>query len=128
MPPFSSNTHTRNHNKHTFREKGCIIQSPQVLRRKDTEIFFGKGVKPSYLNDDALARTLDKLYDANPKKVFSTLALQALMHENIDTKVLHGDTTARLLYGEYEEESDEEGLLKNNLGLQQRTPHRFKAI
>ncbi len=94
----------------------ALYKVHKFFEEKDTEIFFGKGVKPSYLNDDALARTLDKLYDANPKKVFSTLALQALMHENIDTKVLHGDTTARLLYGEYEEESDEEGLLKITWG------------
>ncbi|MDN5332538.1 MAG: hypothetical protein PWP45_1763 [Tepidanaerobacteraceae bacterium] len=51
----------------------------------------------------------------NPKKVFSTLALKVVIHENIDTKVLHGDTTARLLYGEYEE-GDEEGFLKITWG------------
>lgn len=88
----------------------ALYKVHKFFEEKDTEILFGKGVKPSHLNDDALARTLDKLYNANPKKVFSTLALKAVMHENIDTKVLHGDTTARLVYGEYEEGDGEEFL------------------
>ena len=93
----------------------ALYKVHKFFEEKDTEILFGEGVKPSHLNDDALSRTLDKFYDANPKKVFSTLALKALMHENIDAKILHGDTTARLLYGEYDE-GEEEGLLKITWG------------
>lgn len=94
----------------------ALYKVHQFFEEKDTEILFGKGVKPSHLNDDALARTLDKLYDADPKKVFSTLALKAIAHENIDAKVLHGDTTARLVYGEYEEDNDDEEILNITWG------------
>lgn len=71
---------------------------------QDVELLFGKGVKADYFNDDALGSTLDKIYAANPKKVFSAVALKAQLKEDINCRVLHGDTTARLMYGAYEQE------------------------
>lgn len=82
------------------------------MRKRTQKCFFGSEVKPEHLNDDALARALEKLYDANPKKVFSTLALKAVLQENIDIGVIHGDTTTRLLFGEYDKSDEEQRLIK----------------
>ena len=41
-------------------------------------MLFGEGVVADELNDDALARALDKLHEATPWKVYSTLAMQAM--------------------------------------------------
>ncbi|MDN5332622.1 MAG: hypothetical protein PWP45_1847 [Tepidanaerobacteraceae bacterium] len=71
----------------------ALYKVHKFFEEKDTEVLFDHGVKPAHLNDDALARTLDKLYKANPKKVFSTLALKAVLQENVNISVLHGDTT-----------------------------------
>jgi len=71
---------------------------------QDVELLFGKGVKADHFNDDALGNTLDKIYAAGPKKVFSTMVLKAQLIEEITRRLLHGDTTARLMYGAYEQE------------------------
>jgi len=71
---------------------------------QDVELLFGKGVKANHFNDDALGSTLDKIYAAGPKKVFSAVALRAQLKEDITYLALHGDTTARLMYGAYEQE------------------------
>jgi transposase len=73
-------------------------------REQDVELLFGKGVKANYFNDDALGNTLDKIYASGPKKVFSAVVLKAQLKENINYRVLHSDTTARLTYGAYEQE------------------------
>jgi len=67
----------------------------------DVELIFGKGYKSSDFNDDALARTLDKIHAAGAKKVFCHAALKALLKEELPFDILHADTTARLVYGDY---------------------------
>lgn len=47
-------------------------------RDQDVELLFGPGVTAQELNDDALARALDKLHEASPWTVYSTLALHAV--------------------------------------------------
>ena len=47
----------------------------------DVELIFGKGYKSSDFSNDALARTLDKIYAAGAKKVFCHAALKALLKE-----------------------------------------------
>lgn len=81
-------------------------RSPLYLVEKhygemDVELIFGKGFKSSDFNDDALARTLDKIYAAGAKKVFCHAALKALLKEELPFDTLHADTTARLVYGDY---------------------------
>ena len=81
-------------------------RSPLYLVEKhyaemDVELIFGKGYKSSDFNDDALARTLDKIYAAGAKKVFCHTALKALLKEELPLDTLHADTTARLVYGDY---------------------------
>ena len=84
-------------------------RSPLYLVEKhyaemDVELIFGKGFKSSDFNDDALARTLDKIYAAGAKKVFCHAALKALLKEELPFDILHADTTARLVYGDYPQE------------------------
>jgi transposase len=81
-------------------------RSPLYLVEKnyaemDVELIFGKGFKSSDFNDDALARTLDKIYAAGAKKVFCHASLQALLKEELNNDILHADTTAKLVYGDY---------------------------
>ena len=82
-------------------------------REQDVELLFGPGIVFDYFNDDALGKTLDKIYKAGPKKVFSAVTLKAQLKEEITYRVLHGDTTARLVYGDYEHK---EGLLNITRG------------
>lgn len=69
------------------------------------KLLFGSGVIHDYFNDDVLAGSLDRIHAAGPKKVFSTVVLQARLREDLSYLILHGDTTARLVYGAYLEEN-----------------------
>ncbi len=73
---------------------------------QDVELLFGPGVTADSLNDDALARALDKLYEATPWTVYSTLALHALSKLGHRLGPIHCDTTSFSLEGAYERQSD----------------------
>lgn len=78
----------------------------------DTEALFGEGVMPEHLNDDAIARALDRISEAKPESMFTTLCLSLYSKFDIIFKRLHSDTTTLSFYGEYEEseESKEDDL------------------
>ncbi len=79
----------------------------------DTEALFGKGVMPQHLNDDAIARALDRISEAKPEGLFSTLCLSLYTKFNIAFNRLHSDTTTISFYGAYEDfENEEEDTLK----------------
>jgi transposase len=75
---------------------------------QDLANLFGKGVLLQDLNDDCLARALDKLAESISKKVISCIVLQALSSENITITHLHSDTTSVSVYGEYEDQEDDD--------------------
>lgn len=81
-----------------------LYKIEKYYREQDLELLFGPGITADDFNDDVLGRTLDKVYIANPKKVFCNFALKAVTKEDIDLSILHGDTTSRLVYGQYEGE------------------------
>ena len=78
----------------------CNVE--KFYMKQDTELLLGSGVACTDLNDDALGRMLDKVYAAGPKKIFSALALSAVITDNVDLSILHGDTTSRFTYGRFE--------------------------
>ncbi|HHY46301.1 MAG TPA: IS1634 family transposase [Firmicutes bacterium] len=73
----------------------------RFFKFQDTENLLGQGVTHEDLNDDCLARALDMLAEANPKKVTSTIMLNALTIEDIPLTQIHADTTSISVYGEY---------------------------
>ena len=83
-------------------KRTALYQVENSFREYDLELLFGPGVSPEDFNDDVLGRTLDKFYAANPKKVFSTFALKAIAKDNVDLSIIHGDTTSKVVYGQYE--------------------------
>ncbi|MBB6282846.1 hypothetical protein HNR34_001190 [Geobacillus subterraneus] len=65
------------------------------------------GLNPSWLNDDALARHLDRLYEADIHKVISTCLIHLYRKERLSLRVFHADTTDKTVYGAYESASPE---------------------
>ncbi|KAF0993621.1 IS1634 family transposase [Geobacillus sp. TFV-3] len=63
------------------------------------------GLQPSWFNDDAIARHLDRLYDANIHQVISACLVQIYKEEGIPLRVFHADTTDVSVYGTYESAS-----------------------
>jgi transposase len=69
---------------------------------QDTEVLFGKGITAQDFNDDALGRTLDRLYDAGPKQILTSLTLRHLLQSNKPLWFAHADTTSKSFHGLYE--------------------------
>jgi len=60
------------------------------------------------VNDDRAARVLDALWDADPQKVFSAVANEAIRLYDLDTSVIHGDTTSKSFQGVFDETDGDE--------------------
>ena len=54
------------------------------------------------INDDRAARVLDAMWDADPQKVFSAVSNEAVRLHDLDTSVIHGDTTSKSFQGVFD--------------------------
>jgi len=79
-----------------------LSRIPQHFASMNTELLFGRGVKASDFNDDAIARTLDKIYEAGTASLYSQLALSAFTTFDIPLGNLHADTSSHAFYGDYD--------------------------
>ncbi|SCW59942.1 protein of unknown function, partial [Paenibacillus tianmuensis] len=86
--------------------KDPLCHVKRFYRDQDVELLFGDGVTADDLNDDALARALDKLHEATPWKVYSTLAIRTMRKLGLPISTLHNDTTSVSLHSAYEGEAD----------------------
>ncbi len=69
------------------------------------ELLLGEGISVSQLNDDAVGRVLDCMYEVGTNKVLSAVALRAPPGgEAVRSGCIprHHDTTSRSVYGDYE--------------------------
>ena len=78
------------------------------FEKKDMELLLGEAVDPEYLSDDNFGRLLDRLYEANTRRLFSHLAMNALEAFEIDSPHIHFDTTSISVYGSYDPPEDAE--------------------
>ena len=79
----------------------------QFFYGKATEHLIAPGVRPEHLNDDRLGRVLDKLFEADPSKIFIEAALRASRHFGVRTESVHLDATSLHLHGEYAHHNQE---------------------
>lgn len=79
------------------------------------ERLLGAGVLSEHLNDDALGRTLDAIYECGPTELFSSIVFEIMRNRGWHTHFLHVDTTSFSLFGEYPEEGEAD--FKIELGL-----------
>jgi transposase len=68
----------------------------------DVELLLGIPISTDKLNDDAAARTLDRLSCAGTGKIFGAVALTAAKLFDINTRHVSEDTTSRIMYGHYD--------------------------
>jgi transposase len=74
---------------------------------KATEHLIAPGIRPEHLNDDRLGRDLDKLFEADPSKIFVDVALRATRHFGVQTESVHLDATSLHLHGHYAHDDQE---------------------
>lgn len=94
---------------------------PEFFENKPTERLLGEGVSPEQINDDALGKALDKLYDFGPSELYSVIASRAARRLQVEPKIGHLDTTSFHVDGRYNSEvevseTEEAGLIRLTKG------------
>jgi transposase len=79
-----------------------LFRLPQAFAKLDTELLLGEAISPEKLNDDAVGRALDRIFEKGTSKVLSAVALRAVKLFDLDTTHVHHDTTSRSVYGDYD--------------------------
>lgn len=79
-----------------------LFRLPQAFAKLDTELLLGEAISPDKLNDDAVGRALDRLFEVGTGKVLSAVALRAVKLFDLDTTHVHHDTTSHSVYGDYD--------------------------
>jgi transposase len=74
---------------------------PQFFEDKATEHLLGEGIKPNQLNDDKIARVMDKLFRKGLSHIFLLIALGVVKKYKIQTDYSHLDSSSFSLHGEY---------------------------
>jgi len=94
----------------TLTGRSPLFRLEESFAHLDPELLLGEGISVSQLNDDAVGRVLDRLYEVGTNKVLSAIALRAVKLFDLDTSHVHHDTTSRSVYGDYELREEGESL------------------
>jgi transposase len=81
---------------------------PEYYEKVPVSKLIGCDIQPSDLNDDVLGATLDAIYHYGPTELFNEIILEIMKHEDLESQLLHADTTSFNVHGEYESDDDEE--------------------
>jgi transposase len=79
---------------------------PEYFEGKPVERLLGKGIKAEHINDDALGRCLDQLYETGVSDIYQRLSLSVVKHLNLPCEALNLDSTSFHLDGEYFQDVD----------------------
>ncbi|MGB6064310.1 MAG: IS1634 family transposase [Desulfomonilaceae bacterium] len=79
-----------------------LFRLPRAFAKLDTELLLGEAISPAKLNDDAVGRALDRIFDVGTGKVLSAVALRAVKPFDLNTGHVHHDTTSHSVYGDYD--------------------------
>lgn len=77
---------------------------PEYFADRPVERLLGKGVKAEHINDDALGRCLDQLYETGVSELFQGLSARTIAHLKLPCEGLNLDSTSINVDGEYKDE------------------------
>lgn len=95
-------------------DRKALYKVKEFYEKRDVEVLLGEGVSAEDLNDDALGRALDILYDMDLDKLYPQIALytvkQLKVLDGYEERFgglipIHADTTSISLTGEYSDQS-----------------------
>ena len=84
--------------------------TPQFFANKPLDLLFREGIDAEMFNRFKLGRTLDEVYAYGCDRLFEALARAICVHEGIDLRFNHLDTTSFALTGEYVPDRDEHAI------------------
>ena len=98
------------HNALGFTSKP-LYMSPEFFKRRDLKFLLGVSktqpdlaLTPAHLNEHKLGRTLDRIAELGPDRVFLKVAARAFRQQNVKVPQIHLDTTTHSFHGRYEDE------------------------
>lgn len=79
---------------------------PQYFKERPVERLIGKGIKAEHINDDALGRCLDQLYETGVSGIYQTLSARVVEHLQLPCEGINIDSTSIHVDGEYQQSED----------------------
>lgn len=89
---------------------------PQFFENKPVDLLIGKGLTAEKLNDDAIGRTLDRLFNYGCTELFGSVASVATAIATVDRKFGHLDTTTFSVHGDYNSSAEEGAAIQITYG------------
>jgi len=83
---------------------------PDFYASKPVERLIGSGIKAEHINDDALGRCLDKLYEHDVSSLYQQLSERVVKSLGLKCETVHLDSTSFHVDGEYEVDDDFKGI------------------
>ena len=106
----------------------CLVE---FYEGRNTEFLLGERVAASMFNDDTVGRVLDLLFEAGTRRLFSELAMKAVLNHEIATRAVHFDSTSVSVHGEYRVDQANPPpfeIIPPQAGLQQGPPPGSQAV
>lgn len=79
---------------------------PEYFKERPVERLIGKGIKAEHINDDALGRCLDQLYETGVSGIYQTLSARVVEHLKLPCEGINIDSTSIHVDGEYQQSED----------------------
>lgn len=83
---------------------------PDYFADKPVERLIGTGIQAKHINDDALGRCLDKLYEYGVSSLYQDLAEKVVQYLGLPCNLVHLDSTSFHVDGEYQSDIDAQGI------------------
>ncbi len=83
---------------------------PDYFADKPVERLIGTGIQANHINDDALGRCLDKLYEYGVSPLYQDLAERVVQYLGLPCNLVHLDSTSFHVDGEYQSDTDAQGI------------------
>lgn len=83
---------------------------PDYFAEKPVERLIGPGIKAAHINDDAIGRCLDKLYEHGVSSLYQDLAERVVKYLGLPCNLVHLDSTSFHVDGEYHSDIDAQGI------------------
>lgn len=81
---------------------------PEYFADKPVERLLGEGVKAEHINDDALGRCLDQLYETGVSALYQTLSARVVKHLDLPCEGLNLDSTSIHVDGRYDNYNEDD--------------------
>ena len=86
----------------TLSGRSPLYRLEDSFAKMDLGLLLGQDIPASKFNDDAVGRSLDRIFDTGPGKIFTAIAIRMVKLFDLNTTHVHQDTTSVTLYGDYD--------------------------